>query len=104
MAGLTVDALGAWVRAQTNAQGLPERLGDVRVLRDVAVLLTGRAVPAHRQVGVVRPAGSEPPHDVHPLRVHLARTVDPASDLDVIDHGVDERSLTGEVQGFPLSA
>jgi hypothetical protein len=62
------DALVAWVRASTSAQGLSEKISDVRALREVGALLGMRAGD-RRARGATAPRPPAPAHDLQsPLR------------------------------------
>lgn len=62
------DAVVAWVRASTSAQGVSEKVSDVRALREVSALLGMRAGDG-RARGATAPRPPAPAHDLEsPLR------------------------------------
>lgn len=102
MARLTGDELAAWVARSCAASEVPLKVTDSRAVGDVAVLLLGRAhSPAEPGL---RPSRSDPPHGLHPIGVEPVVLDGRRSDHDVVDHGLDDRALTGEVEVGPLSA
>ena len=77
------------------------------VIDQVLVLLTGqggRTAPA-RQRGRSAPAGrSQPPERRDPFGVEGAGATRSRSDHGVVEHGLDDRGLPGQVQVGPRSA
>lgn len=71
---LDAAAVLAWLTASCAAQGVPVKIADAGALRNVAVLLTGRA--AGRGSG--GPEGV--PERARPGRAKAAKSVRPASD------------------------
>ena len=105
---LSADALAAWVRASCAAQGVAVRVTDPRVLRDVSVLLglsPGRE-PAQARSGSRRPAGGDlqTPHGLDAGRVQGAGSGLTRGDHGVVEDGLHDGPLPGQVQRRPLSA
>ncbi len=69
--GMTDEAFAAWVTASCERQGVPVKVTDVRVVAEVAALLSGgTARPPAKRGRVAR--RSEPPHQVDPGGVKLS--------------------------------
>ena len=73
MAGLNDFDLAAFVEASCRRHGVPVKIRDVGVHRDVALLLSGRAVRGAAQRDPDRRADSESPDEINPLRVEDCR-------------------------------
>ena len=108
--GLTLsgDELAAWVQESCARQGVPAKVTDLGVVARIAVLLGTPGTPEalgapapKRTGGRVR---SEPPHDLHPVRIQRAGTGLARTDHDVVDDRFDDGDLAGEVEFGPLSA
>ena len=72
---LTDAEVAAFVESSCRAQGVPVKVRDARVLRDVVALLGVRAVrpgPRAKRDRADGPARSEAPGDLHPVRVEDA--------------------------------
>ena len=104
MAGLNDFDLTAFVEASCARHGVPVKILDVGVHRDVALLLSGRAVRSSAQRDADRRANSDAPDEIHPLRVEAATTDVGRGDDDVVEHGAHDGILPGEVEFGPLSA
>jgi hypothetical protein len=106
--GVTADRLSeeqvhAWVARSCAEQGLPLLVTDVLVLERVRVLLTGTAGPGGQRSPATA-VRSEPPDRLHPVGVQAAGAEDAGTDDGVVEHGADDRGLSGQVQLGPLSA
>lgn len=108
LSALSPDELRAFVEASCAAQGVPARVTDAAVLREVVVLLGGTAVTprAHARSASTRgdAAASQPPDRAHPRRVQGAGSRGAGGDDGVVEDGADDRVLAVEVQRRPLSA
>ena len=107
MGSLTAEAVAAWVTASCQAQGVPVKVSEARTVEQVRVLLTGQAgrTAAARQRGRSAPAGrSQPPERPDPVGVEGSGATRARSDHGVIEHGLDDRGLPGQVQVGPRSA
>lgn len=107
MGRLSDAELAAWVSASCRAQGVPVKVTDSAVVRDVCVLL-GSAGPGRRparQRGR-RPAGgaSEAPDGLNPVWVERLGSDDAWADDGVVEDGGDDGVLSGEVEPGPLRA
>lgn len=103
MGRLSGDALAAFVARSCERSGVPLKVSDPGSVRDVAVLLSGRAEPD----GASRPVGrtvSDSPGDLDAVRVEAATLDDSGCDGDVVDDGLHDGGLSSEVEGGPLSA
>lgn len=108
MGRLSDEQLAAWVIASCQAQGVPVKVTEARVVEHVRALLTGQAgrtAPA-RQRGRSAPAGQSQPPDrgMHAVGVEGLRTTDARPDNDVVHKGSDDRGLPRQVQSGPRSA
>lgn len=112
MIGVSVDrdVVAAWVEASCRAQGVAVKISDPLVLGRVGVLLGMRA-DGPRAHGAPAPstrataATSQPPVGLDAVGVQaVASTHGGWHDGDVIEYGLDDGGLTGEVQVRPLSA
>jgi len=104
MAGLSGFDLAAFVVASCERHGVPVKITDPWVHERVAVLLSGRPVRGQRQRDPAGSADSAPPHDINPVRVEAGATALTRCDHGMIDHGCDDRGLSGQVEIGPLSA
>ena len=99
--------LAEWVARSCAAQGVPLKVSDARTVEQVRVLLSGqggRTAPA-RQRGRSAPAGrSQPPERRDPVGVEGPDATGARSDHGVVEHGLDDRGLPGQVQAGPRSA
>lgn len=87
----TADQARCWVDRTCAEQGLPSKVGDEDVLRDIAVLLAnGR--------------DSGPPVRRHPGRVKDIATSDSGTDDDGVKEGGDNCSLSRGAEGVPLAS
>lgn len=107
MARLTGEDLAIWVAASCEEQGLPVKVTDPQVVRQVWVLLGAsesgpRLVRQHGR-GPARGV-SEAPEGSYPLRVQGARSGAPGFDDRMVQDGGDDGVLPGEVESGPLSA
>ncbi len=84
--GVPVDVLKAWVQRSCAAQGLPVKVTDPAVLRQVGVLL-GR---------------SRPPAHLDAFGVEAGPTLDRRVDGDVVDEGADDGVLAGDGEAVPF--
>jgi len=73
------DVLRAWVKRSCAAQGLPVKVSDPAVLRQIGVLF-GR---------------SRPPAHLDALGVEAGAAFDGGVDSDVVDQGADDGALAG---------
>ena len=89
MTRMSADQLARWVEASCVLQGVPVKVTDARVVRQVATLLG---------------AGSESPGDLDALGVQRTGTTHTRSDRDVIDHGSDDGGLAGQPELFPRAS
>lgn len=103
-----LSAVQAWVRSTCAAQGIPERISDTRVLGEVVTLLLPGRSRANTGTGMSRTRG--PGALLAPVG-HDAVGVEPMSprpnggkDSHVVEDGLDDGDLAGEVQVLPLSA
>jgi len=95
-------SVAAWVEASCADQGLSARLEDRLVVANVCSLLGGgvgvRAAQAERPPAPPRP-GSGAPDGLHPGGVQsLAAGNGGGGDDQVVDDGLDDGDLAGEVQ------
>jgi len=106
LSDVPADRLRAWVEASTSAQGVPLKVADPATVERVRALLTG----GERRPGEARGAcardvarrGSEPPDGLNAVDVQaLASRGDGGVDHDVVDDGLDDRGLAGEVEALP---
>lgn len=109
---MTVDqaAVAAWVLATCQRQGVPVKVSDPAALARVGVLLTGQA-------GGTRAQGAKAPRTRPPARpsqpplgvdAGLVQAVPPGDgsgkDRGVVQDGLDDGDLTGQVQPVPLGS
>lgn len=99
--------LAGWVAASCASQGVPVKVTDPEVVRQVWVLLVatesgprlGRQPdrgPTRRQL--------EPPDRLYPVGVESAGAGAPGADDGVVQYGSDDGRLSGEGEVRPLSA
>lgn len=106
LSGLPDERLLAWLRASTQAQGVPLTVSDPAAIERVRVLLTGgepgpRAHARSASTGHGgRPSGA--PDHLDAADVHPVRGPGGGSDADVVHDGGDDRGLAGQVEGGPL--
>jgi len=98
-------AVAAWVEASCAEQGIDARLADPLVVADVCSLLAGdvgvRAAQAERPHAPARP-GSGAPDRPHPGGVKsLAAGAGGGGDDDVVEDGLDDGHLRGQVEAAP---
>lgn len=99
--------LAAWVAASCESQGVPVKVTDPEVVRQVWVLLgAGESGPR-----LVRQHGRGParrvleaPERPYPVGVEGAGGGTPGADDGVVQDGGDDGVLTGEAEVGPLSA
>lgn len=103
MGRLSGDALARWVKASCARHGVPVKMSDPGTVRDVAVVLSGRAATSggSRTFG---PTGSDPPDDVDSVRVEAGTTNDGGGDDDAVDHSAHDGGLTVQGEIGPSSA
>lgn len=101
------EVVRRWLMDSCAAQGVPVRVGDPRVLSEVAALIGGvggrRPRQAKRAPASTLPP-SEPPNGLDSARVQAAGSVGAWGDNRVLDDGADDGVLTVEVQARPLGA
>ena len=102
MGRLSSEELALFVAASCERSGVPVHVRDSGAVRDVVVLLTGRAGPP-RQRGP-GPAGSDLPADIDSIRIERASSDGGGCDVDPVDQGSHDRGLAVEVEQRPLSA
>lgn len=103
MGRLNEEQLAAFVARTCERSGVSVKITDPGTVRDVVVLLSGRA----GSVGASRPTGrprSDPPGDIDAVRVEGSALDGGRGDCGVVDHGLDDRGLAPEIEGGPLSA
>jgi hypothetical protein len=84
-----------WVEESCAAQGIPSKVCDPRVLRDVAVLFTiGRTVTTWSNL----------PDGPDSVRVELVATSHGRPDNDGVQQGGDDGSLASSGKGIPLAS
>ncbi len=107
MGSLSGAEVAAWVAASCAAQGVPVKVTDTGIVRDVCVLLGGMAPGARpalqRRRRPVR-ATSEPPTGVDALGVEGLGSPDAGEDHGMVEDSRDDGVLTDEVQLGPLCA
>jgi len=81
-----VEGLKTWVERSCAAQGLPVKVTDPAVLRQVGVLL----------------GCSRPPSHLDAVGVEAGPALDGGVDGDVIDEGADDGVLPGDREAVPL--
>lgn len=101
--GLSFDALAEFVRRSCEAQGVPVKVEDVRVVSDVVTLLGGGA-GGRKRSGPPAPLRSEPPDGRDSGRVESLDTGGSGSDDDVVHDGGDDGCLSGQVEIRPPAA
>ena len=102
---LSADDLARFVEESCRRQGVPVRIDDVRVVDQVVTLLRSGPPGCGRQPAPDGPHRSESPLDLDPPGIErLASPLGSGSDHDTIHDGLDDRTLTGEVQSRPRSA
>lgn len=103
------EALALWVERSCAAQGVPVHVSDPAVLARVGVLLGhgerprahGAPAPSTRPV----PAPSQPPDRLHAVRVQPVPPGDVGlGDDGVVEDGLDDGDLSGQVQSLPRPA
>ena len=104
MAGLSDFDLAAFVEASCARHGVPVKITDVAVHRNVALLLSGRAGRSTAQRDADRRTGSDPPNEINTVGIERSTTHLGGSNDDVIEHRADNGVLSGEVEFGPLSA
>ena len=91
--GEVVD-VHSWVEESCAVQGIPSKVCDPRVLRDVAVLFTiGRTVATWLNL----PDGRDP------VRIELVAASDSRPDNDGVQQSGDDGSLASSGKGIPLA-
>jgi hypothetical protein len=105
---LSRDEIAAWVAQSCAASGVSVKVTDPTVVRRVGVLLGGAAdgPGAQPRSGSARAiaARSVAPHDGHAGGVQHPGSGGAGSDHGVVDQGLDDGVLPGQVQGLPASA
>ena len=103
MGGLSESEFAAWLAKSCARHGVPVKVTDPGSLRDVVVLLSGQA-EAHGASRAVGQARSDPPGDIDSGVIHAGPAGGGGSDDHSIDQRANDRGLSGEVDGGPLSA
>jgi hypothetical protein len=104
MAGLNDFDLAAFVEASCRRHGVPVKVSDSGVHRDVALLLSGRTDRGAAPAALGRRAVSDSPDKINPVGVEAATTDVGGCNDGVIEDCSDDRVLTGEVEFGPLGA
>ena len=91
--GSVVVDVRRWVEESCAAQGIPSKVCDPRVLRDVAVLFT-----------IERTVWSDPPDRPDPVRVELVPTSHSWPNNDGVQQGGSDGPLTSNGKGIPLAS
>lgn len=104
MAGLNEFDLALFVAASCERHGVPVKISDPLVHVRVAVLLSGREVRGAAKRDPGRRSGSEPPDEIHSVRVEACPTAFAGSDHCMVENRCDDCGLPGEVEIGPLSA
>jgi hypothetical protein len=105
---LSAEQVAAWVAASCGAQGVPVRVSDPVVVRQVGVLLG--AAPAgsraHPRSGSTRDRGvrSVAPDDGHAGRVQGSNSGGAGRDVDVVDDRFDDGVLPRQREVGPGAA
>jgi len=102
---LTGQALEAWVAKGCRAQGVPFKVTDARTVAKVLTLLDGRP----GRSGPARPGrpdarSTRAPDQTQPFRVEVPSPSASRSNDGMVEDGVDDGSLTVEIEAGPLSA
>lgn len=97
--GLSSDELADFVARSCERQGVPVFVTDAAVLARVAALL-GAGPPAPPKAGG-RPAPSQAPHQLDPVRIERTSARAAGADDGVIEDRRHDRRLAGEVQSGP---
>ena len=103
MARLTDDEITGFVEVSCQAQGVPVKISDPRLIDQVVVLLGGTrrsSGPASEAGPGRRRARSEPPGDLNPVRVESSGA-SAGEDGDPVHDGGHDGVLPGEVQIGP---
>lgn len=105
---LPPDDLAAWVERSCASQGVPVKVTDAGVQRVVSVLMNPLpgGEPAASRSGSRRGPGpeSQTPHRLHPVGVQRSGPGLPGCDHGVVEHGLDNGSLSAQVELPPISA
>lgn len=103
---MTPQELAAWVARSCEAQGVAVQVSDPATIAAVVVLLRGGAAGRSRaQRGSTGgPPGSQPPKGPYPVGVEAAAGNLGLVDDGVVQDGLDDGGLPGEVEGGPLGA
>ena len=100
------ERLQAWVEASCEEQGLSVRVTDPVTLRKVVTLLGGSVdgPRAHARSASTRPpsARSQPPRGIDPTDVEGSSAGSAGLDDGVVQEGLDDGALPGEVESGPL--
>lgn len=107
MGRLSDEQLAAWVVASCQAQGVPVKVSEGRVVEQVRVLLTGqvgRTAPARTRGRSAPARRSQPPDRPDTSRVEGLSAAGSRSDDRVVEHGPNDRRLPAQVQSGPRSA
>lgn len=96
--------LVAFVEASCVRHGVPFKILDAGVHRDVALLLSGRTVRLAVMRDTNRRVVSESPDEVNALGVEAATTSLGGCDHSMVDHGTNDGVLAGQIEFGPLSA
>jgi hypothetical protein len=107
MAYVSEEFLATWLEESCQAQGVPVKVRDARVIEGVRSLLTGRPEGSGRSAssdGSLWVAGSEAPDRRHPGQVHHPGAPRPGSDDPVVEDGSHDGGLAVEIEARPLSA
>lgn len=102
---MSPDELAAWVTESCQRHGVPVKVTDALVVRDVVTLL-GRPAERPRGGGAdpgPTPAGSELPHQIDTGRIKTSSTRIARPDDSVIQHRTDDRGLARQAERRPLA-
>jgi len=101
---LTPDQLAAWVRRSCDRQGVPEHVSDPATIARVVTLLRGGTPERNRaeRVSTAVPARSEAPDGPDAVGIEPAAGHRGLVDDRVVEDGLDDRRLPGQVEVRPL--
>jgi hypothetical protein len=101
------DELAAWVAASCAEQGIPVRISDPLVVRQVAVLMGRSAGGSRARPRSARPAPADEQASVSPDRLNPANVQAPSpahtrSDHHMVEDCPDDGLLSRQLQRAPL--